>query len=119
MDPNQIMRGKYSLPFVLSIILGLIYKRTKISDELKPYISTVCGMLLGIGAMFYNEAGPITFVLVSDYIMAGGIGGAAATGIYEMNKQSPIGKTYIAIDSKGKKIQGSRVLKINKTKVIK
>ena len=52
MDPNEVMLGKYTLPFILSMILGLIYKRTNVPDDLKAYIATACGCLLGVGAMF-------------------------------------------------------------------
>ena len=118
MDAETIMLGKYSLPFILSIILGLVFKKTKLSDDWKPYIATICGCALGVGAMFYNELGPITFNLVADYILAGGIAGAAATGIYEMNKAGPVGKQYVAIDENRKRIPGARVAKISRYKVL-
>ena len=119
MDPNQIMIGKYSLPFVLSMILALVYKRTKIADDLKPFIAAGLGLLLGVGAMFYNEAiSSINFAMVADYVLAGGIGGAAATGIYEMNKEGPAGRSYIALDANGKRIPGARVAKYSKVKIM-
>lgn len=119
MEANTIMLGKYSLPFILSIVLGLIYKKTTIKDDLKPYIATAAGALLGIAAMFYNEnADLVNFAMVADYILAGGIGGAAATGIYEMNKAGPTGKTYIAIDENGKRIAAARIERVNK-KILK
>ena len=64
MDPETIMLGKYSLPVILSLILGLIFKKTAISDDLKPYISTACGVALGVAAIFYNQVSPVTFPVV-------------------------------------------------------
>ena len=120
MEPNQIMLGKYSMPFILSIILGLVYKRAEISDDLKPYIAMVVGVGIGVAAMFYNEAyAAINFPIIADYILAGGMAGSAAVGIYEMRKESPAGRTYVAIDSAGKKIAGARVAKMSKIKVMK
>lgn len=119
MDANSIMLGKYSLPFILSIVLGLIYKKTTLKDDWKPYIATAAGALLGVAAMFYNEnVDFINFSMVADYVLAGGIGGAAATGIYEMQKQAPTGKQYVAVGSDGKIIKDARVAKISK-KMIK
>jgi len=120
MDANSIMLGKYSLPFILSIILGLIFKRTNIADDLKPYISMAVGCLLGVGALFYNEVySAVNFPMVADYVLAGGIAGFAATGIYETAKQSPGGVSYVAIDSNNKRIADARVAKISKLKIMK
>lgn len=120
MDPNQIMLGKYSLPFILSMVLGLLYKKTKITDDLKPYIAAACGVALGVAAMFYNEStASINFAMVADYVLAGGLGGAAATGIYEMNKEGPAGRSYIAVDANGKKIPGAKVAKYSKVKILR
>lgn len=120
MDPNQIMLGKYSLPFILSIILGLVFKRTGIADDLKPYISMVIGVAAGVGAMFYNEIySAVDFPMIADYVLAGGMAGSAAVGIYEMNKAGPGGKSYIAVDENNKRIPGAKVAKISKYKIIK
>ena len=120
MDPESITLGKYSLPFILSIILGMIYKHSKVPDTYKAYIATACGCLLGIGAMFYNNAyADINFVMIADYVMAGGTAGAAATGIYEMNKSGPTGTSYIALDENGKRIKGAKVAKYSKVQILK
>jgi len=120
MDANSIMLGKYSLPFILSIVLGLIFKRTTIADDLKPYISMAVGCVLGIGAMFYNEVySAVNFPMIADYVLAGGMAGAAATGIYEMAKQSPGGVSYVAVDSNNKRIAGAKVAKVSKIKIMK
>jgi len=120
MEPNQIMLGKYSLPFILSIILGLIYKRADtIPNDLKPYIAMAVGCCLGVTAMFYNEAyGAIAFPMVADYVLAGGMAGAAATGIYEMSKAVPSSTVYYAVDSGGTRIADAKVMKVNRSKKV-
>ena len=116
MDPETITLGKYSLPVVLTVILGLIFKNTPISDSLKPYIAACCGVVLGVLAMFYNEPISITFPLLVDYVLAGAIAGTSATGIYEMIKPSGA-KKYAAVDAEGKKIPGAKVM-IARPKII-
>ena len=120
MDANSIMLGKYSLPFILSIILGLIYKRADtIPNDLKPYISMAVGCGLGIAAMFYNEPySTIVFPMVADYVLEGGIAGSAAVGIYEMSKAVPSSTAYYAVDSSGKVITDAKVMKVNRSKKV-
>jgi hypothetical protein len=117
MDPDTIMLGKYSLPVILSLILGLIYKRTKVADDMKPYISIGCGILLGVASMFYMEVSPITFPVVSDFVLAGAMAGFAATGIYETTKPSAKSR-YLPVDQNGKKIPDARVMKVDIRKII-
>ena len=120
MEPNQMMLGKYSLPFILSIILGLIYKRADtIPNDLKPYISMAVGCGLGIAAMFYNEAySTIAFPMIADYVLEGGIAGSAAVGIYEMSKAVPSSTVYYAVDSGGTRIADAKVMRVNRAKKI-
>jgi len=108
MDPNTITLGKYSLPVILSLILNLVFKKTTIADDLKPYIAVGCGMILGVAALFYNNI-PVSFPLVMDYVLAGAVAGTSATGIYEMIKpQGP--KKYGVVDKDGKRIPGAKVV---------
>ena len=120
MDANSVMLGKYSLPFILSIILGLIFKRADtIPNDLKPYIAMAVGCVLGIAAMFYNEAyGAIAFPMVADYVLAGGMAGSAAVGIYEASKAVPSSTVYYAIDSGGRRIADAKVMKVNRNKKV-
>jgi len=119
MNPEQIMLGKYSLPFILSIILSAIYRRTNIKNDIKPYIAVVIGIVVAIFSMFYqNPYVDINFVMVSDYAMAGMMGGLSAVGIYEANKESPVGRTYVALDKNNKRIPDAKVVKFSKTKVV-
>jgi len=119
MDAN-IMLGKYSLPFILSIILGLLFKRATIANDLKPYIAMAVGCVLGIAALFYNVPyGEVTFQLAADYSLQGGMAGAAATGIYEMTKALPGGSVYIPVDENNLKIPGARVVKVKKPRILR
>ena len=116
MDPETITLGKYSLPVVLTVLLGLIFKNISISDSLKPFIAAGCGIVLGIAALFYNQPESITFPVVVDFVLAGAIAGTSATGIYEMIKPQGA-KKYSAVDSDGRKIPGARVV-VARPKVI-
>lgn len=108
------------MPFVLSLVLGLIYKRSKIPDDLKPFIASICGIAIGIAAMFYNEAREsINFIKICDYSLAGLIAGSSSTGIYEMFKSGPTAKTYIAVDENNKRIPNARIARISKIKMLK
>lgn len=101
------------------MVLSMLYKRVSVADDLKPMVAAGFGVALGVAAMFYNEVvSSITFPMVADYVLAGGLGGAAATGIYEINKEGPAGRQYIAVDAQGKKIAGARVAKV-KSKLLK
>ena len=120
MDANSIMLGKYSLPFILSIILGLIFKRADmIPNDLKPYIAMAVGCSLGVVAMFYREVySSIAFPMICDYLLEGGMAGAAATGIYEMSKAVPSSTVYYAVDSGGHRIADAKVMKVNRSKKV-
>lgn len=70
---------------VICYLVGQIIKVTKLDNKWIPVTCGVCGMLLGIVAMFIMPDFPAT-----DYITAGAIGvasGFAATGVNEMGKQ--------------------------------
>jgi len=109
MDPETITLGKYSLPVVLTVILGLFFKNISIKDSFKPFIAVGCGIILGVMALFYSEPDSMSFPLVVDFLLAGAIAGTSATGIYEMIKpQGP--KKYAAVDANGKSIPGAKVL---------
>lgn len=82
----EISIGYYTLPAILMVILGIIYKSVPtIPDRWKSVIAVGVGMLLGIGAMFYSEQ-PVVPKLVIEYLLLGLMGGAASTGLYEGQK---------------------------------
>ena len=82
----EIGIGHYSLPVILTVILGVTYKVVPaIRDRWKSLITIGVGLLLGIGAMLYTEL-PITLKLIIDYLLIGLMVGAAAIGLYEGNR---------------------------------
>lgn len=79
----EVTIGHYSLPVILTVILGVIYKAVPaIPDNWKSLITIGVGLLLGIGAMLYTEL-PVTPKLIIDYLLIGLMVGAAAIGLYE------------------------------------
>lgn len=75
--------GQYSLPVILTVVLGVVYKAApSIPDRWKSLITIGAGLLLGVGAMFYTEL-PISPKLIIDYLLVGLMVGAAAIGLYE------------------------------------
>lgn len=78
--------GQFSLPVILAVVLGVIYKAwPTISNRWKPLITIGVGLLLGIGAMFYTGE-PVTPKLVVNYLLVGLMAGAAAIGLYESKR---------------------------------
>ena len=79
----DISIGYYSLPVILTVILGVIYKTVPaIPDRWKSLMTMGVGLLLGIGAMLYTEL-PINPKLIIDYLLVGLMIGASAIGLYE------------------------------------
>ena len=116
MDPETITLGQYSLPVVLTVLLGLFFKNISIKDSLKPFIAVGCGIVLGMIALFYGQPDLISFPLIVDYVLAGAIAGTSATGIYEMIKPQGA-KKYGVVDAQGNKISGAKVI-VARPKVI-
>jgi hypothetical protein len=80
---NEITIGAYSVPVLLTVLLGIIYKVVSvIPDKWKALISISAGILIGIAAMFYNEP-VMTAKVIIDYILLGLMAGAASIGLYE------------------------------------
>ena len=85
---NDVMLGAYSVPVILTVILGAIYKALpQVPDRYKPLIAAAVGVGLGIGAMFYNVEGSLTVANWIDYILYGFMVGASAVGLWEMSKK--------------------------------
>ena len=75
--------GLYSVPVLLTVLLGIIYKLIPaVPDRWKSLIAIAAGLLVGNLAMIYNEA-MITAKIVIDYNLLGLMAGAAAIGLYE------------------------------------
>jgi len=83
---EEIRLGQYALPVLITVILGLVYKiATAIPDRLKPVISVLIGIGLGLYAIEYAGK-PWTLIIVTDYVLYGFMVGASAVGLYEISK---------------------------------
>ena len=79
----EITIGVVALSALLMVVLQVIYKiAPAIPDRWKALIAMLAGIALGLVAMLYNEPA-FTTKLVIDYILAGFMAGAAASGLYE------------------------------------
>jgi hypothetical protein len=84
---DEISLGAYSLPLILSVFLGIVYKYwSTLADRYKSLIALGFGALLGILAMFYNAEAPYTIKMIVDYFLAGFMAGASAVGLYEAGR---------------------------------
>jgi hypothetical protein len=80
--------GKYALPVVLSVILGVIYKAIgpdRLGDRWKPLIACAVGMGLGFVVLIYNQM-PWTPTNIIDGLLSGFMYGASAVGLYEVSR---------------------------------
>lgn len=83
---EEIQLGHYALPVLITVILGLVYKiATVIPERLKPVISVLIGVGLGLYAIEYAEKA-WTLVIITDYVLYGFMVGASAVGLYEISK---------------------------------
>lgn len=86
---NEVTLAGYAVPFLLSLVLGIIYKLLPvINDRYKTPLAMIVGVILSIAAMFYNkEAGtPLSGKMWIDFILYGVMLGASATGLYELQR---------------------------------
>lgn len=84
---TAIELGKYGIPVILSVFLGLIYRTfPNVPNRVRPWIAVILGMGLSMVALFYAGKDP-NLVNVVDYLMYGFMGvGASAVGLYELQK---------------------------------
>lgn len=82
----EVSFGGYAMPVVLSLILGIVYRFTGvIPDKWKALVAIVCGMALGNLGLAYAGLG-WTVVNLVDYNLYGLMTGAAAIGLYELQR---------------------------------
>lgn len=89
MEGDVLMFAGYSVPVLISFALGIVFKMVpSIRDRFKTLVAIVVGVVLSIGAMYYNaEPGSmIGFKMYVDYILHGVMLGASATGLYELQR---------------------------------
>jgi len=80
---ESIAIGAYTVPVLLSILLGIIYKLFgTIPDKWKALVAICAGILIGLVAMLYNVEA-ITLKTVIDYVLFGLMAGASSVGLYE------------------------------------
>ena len=84
-DTGEANIGQYSLPFILTAFLGLLYKMTGtwIPDRFKPLIAAVFGTALGYVALIYSGK-PQEGKVIIEYLLFGFISGLGAIGTYEL-----------------------------------
>lgn len=76
----------YSLPVILTVILGFVYKMfPNIPNRFKAAIAIGIGIVIGIVAMVY-QGNALTFKVVVDGILSGIMTGSAAVGLYEVTR---------------------------------
>jgi len=80
---DEVAFGKYALPVILYVVLGLIYKiLPSIPNRAKILIAVILGVTISLIAIQYSGK-PWTTVNVVDHILYGLFAGTAAGGLYE------------------------------------
>jgi len=88
---GDISLAGYSLPVILTVILGIIYKIIpSVPDRFKALIAIIIGVGIGLIAMCY-QGRVLDFKTVIDGILSGLMTGAAAVGLYEASMKT-VGK---------------------------
>jgi uncharacterized membrane protein len=78
--------GQYTAPVIIMVILSVIYKALpSIADRFKPLISILVGLGVGFLVMVYAVE-DYTIKVVIMYSLEGIMAGAAAVGIYEIQR---------------------------------
>lgn len=80
---ETISLGQYSLPVILTVVLGIVYNITTVPDKWKAFVAIGIGVILGLVGMIYNNPSPYTPVIVIDHVLYGFMAGAGAVGLYE------------------------------------
>ena len=81
----EIEFGAYAVPVILTVILGIVYKFVTFGDKYKALISVLIGVGLGILAIPYKGI-DWSVVSIVDHAIYGLMTGAAAVGLYELQR---------------------------------
>lgn len=84
----EISFGAYTLPVILTVVLGLFYKTVGpgvVPDRFKAAIACGVGIGLGIASIPYNNQPWVAKVII-DACLTGFMYGASAVGIYEVTR---------------------------------
>jgi membrane protease YdiL (CAAX protease family) len=85
-DPASVNIGQYSLPVILSVALGLVFKWLNlVEDRWKSLVAIVIGVILGYVALLYSGK-PMTIPVIIEYGLFGMMSGAGAVGLYEAQR---------------------------------
>ena len=82
---EEVTFGQYSVPIILTVILAIIYKFITFGDKYKALLAVCVGILLGLLAIPYKGV-DWTIVNVVDHALYGLMTGAAAVGLYELQR---------------------------------
>lgn len=83
----EIQFAQYSVPVILTVVLGLIYKTvgSGLTDRYKPLIAVLFGVALGLLAIAYKGLTWDVAIIV-DHAIYGLMVGASAVGLYELQR---------------------------------
>jgi len=82
---EEITFGSYAVPVILTVMLAIFYKFITFGDKYKALLSVCVGIGLGILAIPYKGV-DWSVVTVVDHAIYGLMTGAAAVGIYELQR---------------------------------
>jgi hypothetical protein len=87
MVPDLTIAG-YAVPVILTVIMGLIFKFVPtIADRWKSLLTVIAAIGLAVVSMFYNAPEvELTLQAWVETILGGILIGAAAIGIYEIQR---------------------------------
>ena len=79
--------GQYAVPFILTIIMGLIFKFIPvIQDRWKSLLTVVFAMVLAVISMYFTAPEVVTFQMWINTVIGGLLIGASAIGVYELQR---------------------------------
>jgi len=82
---EEVTFGGYAIPVILTVILGTIYKFVTLGDQYKALFAVCIGIALGLLVIPYKGV-DWSVVNVVDNLLYGLMNGAAAVGIYELQR---------------------------------
>jgi hypothetical protein len=86
MIPDLSIAG-YSVPVLLTVVMGLIFKFVPvITDRYKAVLTVVAAIILAVGARVSEVNDVITLAMWVETVIGGVLIGAAAIGLYEIQR---------------------------------
>jgi hypothetical protein len=83
---SEIVIGGFTLAAVLTALQGVIYQAFAIPDKLKPAISGILGVAMGLVAMWGTQTYPYSPAVILAFTVGGFMTAAASSGIYSWIK---------------------------------